>query len=339
MSSQFPTAYKIYFKSTFAIYFCLLFLTNNIFVLNQIYKIQNQISTIIYPAKILLFGEHTVIKGSQALAMPINDFYGTWKFAPRKSDWPSLQQQLSQFQQYLEKQGLQELLDTINFRTDLNRGLFFDANIPTGYGLGSSGALCAAVFHRFRKTQDKKLPQLKEVFAMMESFFHGESSGTDPLVSYLQHPILLGNTIQKVSLPKENKEGDSVLFLLDTGIKREASPFIKGFLKRCEDIFYEKKCASQLVPLVDDAIHTFLEGQWRLLFNTMHELSLFQYRYFDFMILDTFKNIWLEGLSSTHFKLKICGAGGGGFILGLSNDFEKTNAQLEKYKLKPIFRF
>ena len=87
---------------------------------------------------------------------------------------------------------------------------------------------------------------------------------------------------------------------------------------------------------MDDAIETFLQGQWKLLFDTMHELSLFQYRYFDFMILESFKNIWLAGLSSNHFKLKICGAGGGGFMLGISNDFEKTKENLSQYKLTTI---
>ena len=67
-----------------------------------------------------------------------------------------------------------------------------------------------------------------------------------------------------------------------------ASPFINGFLERCKEEFYDKKCQTQLVPLVDDAIHTFLHGQWDLLFKTIHELSLFQFRYFDFMILDNF---------------------------------------------------
>ena len=30
------------------------------------------------------------------------------------------------------------------FQRDLDAGLFFQSDIPTGYGLGSSGALCAS---------------------------------------------------------------------------------------------------------------------------------------------------------------------------------------------------
>lgn len=293
-----------------------------------------------YNAKILLFGEHTVIKGAQALAMPINDFYGAWKYHPNSKESIKLQQRLPEFQHYLEKQGLNQWINTPAFLAALQQGMYFAANIPTGYGIGSSGALCAAILDKFSLTSKKRsLLELKEVFAQMESFFHGASSGTDPLVSYLNYPILLGEEIRKVDLPIQNEQGKGAIFLLDTGVKRVASPFINGFLERCKDEFYNKKCDTQLVPLVDDAIQTFLNGQWNLLFSTMHELSLFQFRYFDFMILEQFKNSWLEGLSSDHFKLKICGAGGGGFLLGISKDFNKTKAVLSDYKLLPIYRF
>jgi len=293
-----------------------------------------------YNAKILLFGEHTVIKGAQALAMPINDFYGAWKYPPNIEESIKLQQRLPEFQHYLAKQGLNQHINIPAFLRALQQGMYFAANIPTGYGVGSSGALCAAILDKFSRNSKKlSLLELKEIFAQMESFFHGASSGTDPLVSYLNYPILLGEEIRKVDLPIQNEQGKGCIFLLDTGVKRVASPFINGFLERCKDENYNKKCTTQLVPLVDDAIHTFLHGQWNLLFSTMHELSLFQFRYFDFMILEQFKNSWLEGLSSNHFKLKICGAGGGGFLLGMSKDFDKTKTALSEYRLLPIHRF
>ncbi len=288
----------------------------------------------------MLFGEHTVIKGSQALAMPINDFYGQWKYATNKAEFKKLQYDLPLFQRYLEKQGLNQWINITALAKSLQQGLYFDANIPTGYGLGSSGALCAAILAKFGKNNKSlSLLELKQVFAQMESYFHGASSGTDPLVSYLNYPITLGEEIKKVTLKEADKNGKRAIFLLDTGVKREASPFINEFLERCKEEIYDRKCQSQLVPLVDDAIHTFLHGQWDLLFSTMHELSLFQYRYFDFMILEDFKSLWLEGLSSSNFKLKICGAGGGGFLLGISKDFEQTKAHLTNYKLLPIFKY
>ena len=51
------------------------------------------------------------------------------------------------------------------------------------------------------------------------------------------------------------------------------------------------------------------------------------------MILDAFKEVWLDGLSSDHFKLKICGAGGGGFLLGISKNKQKTMEFLKEQSL------
>jgi len=77
--------------------------------------------------------------------------------------------------------------------------LYFDSSIPQGYGVGSSGALVAAIYDTYAidkieatetLTRDKLL-RLKEIFSLMESFFHGKSSGLDPLNSYLSIPILM----------------------------------------------------------------------------------------------------------------------------------------------------
>lgn len=279
-----------------------------------------------------------MIKGSQALAMPINSFFGTWKYTSNVSEAKKLQRDLSNFQQYLSAQSLDEFIDLESFLKALNRGLYFDATIPTGYGLGSSGALCAGVLDQFGKhPKQLSMAQLKSLFSTMESYFHGASSGTDPLVCFLNHPILLGTEMKKVSLPPKAAKSSFTLFLLDTHHPRVASPFIQTFLKKWDDSDFANQCVAQLLPLVDEAIATFLAGQWSLLFQTLHELSLFQYRYFDFMILENFKNVWLEGLSSDHFKLKICGAGGGGFLLGISNNFAKTQKALEGYSIIPFF--
>ena len=293
-----------------------------------------------YYAKILLFGEHTILKGSQALAMPTNSFFGTWKYASNKAPIKKLQQDLPLLNDFLKKQNLEKLVDTSLFSYHLDKGLYFDSNIPTGYGLGSSGALCAAIYDVFGKENRlDSLSELKELLGKMESFFHGSSSGIDPLVCYLNYPLLIDQTIEKVTLPKENLKGKGALFLLDTQLKRETGPLVNEFLKRCEAESYDKRCESQLVPLVDEAIHSFINGDWAMLFSILHELSRFQFRYFDFMIPADFKEIWLSGLSNEYFKLKICGAGGGGFLLGMSPDFSLAQKALKDFNLKVIYAF
>jgi mevalonate kinase len=35
------------------------------------------------------------------------------------------------------------------------------------------------------------------------------------------------------------------------------------------------------------------------------------------MIPQSFQDLWQQGLDEGHFALKLCGAGGGGFLLGM----------------------
>jgi mevalonate kinase len=53
----------------------------------------------------------------------------------------------------------------------------------------------------------------------MESFFHGKSSGLDPLNSYLSIPILINskNDIKATGIPSQLTVGQGAVFLLDSG--------------------------------------------------------------------------------------------------------------------------
>lgn len=281
-----------------------------------------------YNAKILLFGEHTVIKGSQALAMPITNHFGSWQYAVDSMEKQTLQQKLPLLLQYLNEQSLDRVLDLATFSKELQAGLYFKSSIPTGYGMGSSGALCAAIVDKYQLNLPKTYAKLKQLFGQMESFFHGTSSGMDPLVCYLNYPVLFASNggVDRVSLTKLGalKKGiDPAIFLLDTHIQRETAPYVNGFLERCENAPYNNQCKEELVPLVNEAIQFAISGNWKELQQSWEAISYLQYDLFDFMIPDDFKSIWKEGLEGSAFKLKICGAGGGGYLLGICDDFEE----------------
>ena len=286
-----------------------------------------------YNAKILLFGEHTVIKGSQALAMPISKHFGSWQYALDSMEKQTLQQKLPLLVHYLNEQSLDRVLDLATFSKDLEAGLYFKSSIPTGYGMGSSGALCAAIADRYQLQLPKTYTQLKQLFGKMESFFHGTSSGMDPLVCYLNYPVLFSSNgdVDQVSLTKleTSKKGtDWAIFLLDTHIKRETAPYVNGFLERCKRASYNHQCKEELVPLVNQAIQFSIIGNWEKLFKSWEGISHLQYDLFDFMIPDDFKSIWKDGLVGTDFKLKICGAGGGGYLLGICEDFKQVENEI-----------
>ncbi len=290
-----------------------------------------------YPSKVLLFGEYTIIKGSQALAKPLSKFNGTWKNPVPDSYPASYKKTLREFAEYLDlkKENSDFIaMNLIGFKNDLNNGLGFISTIPVGFGLGSSGALCAGVFDKY--VVDKKgisLIDLKQHFALMESFFHGSSSGFDPLVCYLNKMVFIKSKTDFQTLESVSPIKDGQFFLLNTGIPRKTEPLVKWFMEQCKDDIFERRCASELAEYQEDAIHFYLNGKEKALLESMHNLSYFQYKYLKRLIPEILRPAWLEGLENNLYKLKLCGAGGGGFLIGYTFDFESTKKALSDWQL------
>ena len=168
----------------------------------------------------------------------------------------------------------------------------------------------------------------------MESFFHGNSSGFDPLICYLRQPVLIKKD-RNLEILKPLKS-PSPIFLIDTGISRKAENLIKILSDKSQSEHYKNLITHDLVPNIDDAIAAFLNNQSTILLDIVHKISFFQYRFFAEAIPLPYKNIWLDGLSSDVYKLKLCGAGGGGFILGMCENVETTRQILLKSGVKMI---
>ena len=182
----------------------------------------------LFYAKILLFGEYGIIKDSKGLSIPYNFYRGALKISEDSSTQDS-HLKLVAFCEYLKK--LPESIvsfDWPRLDTDLDKKMYFDSSIPQGYGVGSSGALVASVYDQYALNKitvlenltKEKLQHLKTVFAAMESFFHGKSSGLDPLNSYLSLPILINSNdhVEPTGIPSQNPKGKGAVFLLDSGV-------------------------------------------------------------------------------------------------------------------------
>ena len=111
----------------------------------------------LFYSKILLFGEYGIIKDSRGLSIPYNFFKGALKTAdPLKGAARESNENLRRFATYLETVS-REFPDTgfdlDRLRDDLDAGLYFDSSIPQGYGVGSSGALVAAIYDRYARKE------------------------------------------------------------------------------------------------------------------------------------------------------------------------------------------
>ena len=308
----------------------------------------------LFYSKILLFGEYGIIKDSKGLSIPYNFYNGALKVDENPSDEAiKSNQSLRKFVAYLEQLQTEEpTLVTFNLellKSDVERGMYFDSSIPQGYGVGSSGALVAAIYDKY--AQDKitvlenltreKLLQLKTIFSQMESFFHGKSSGLDPLNSYLSIPILINSkdNIEATGIPSQSANGKGAVFLLDSGIVGETAPMVNIFMENLKDQGFRTMLKSQFIKYTDACVENFLGGDMKSLFSNTKKLSKVVLNNFKPMIPEQFHGIWQKGIDTNDYYLKLCGSGGGGYILGFTEDLEKAKESLKDYKLEVVYNF
>ncbi|WP_375325571.1 mevalonate kinase [Flagellimonas sp. GZD32] len=308
----------------------------------------------LFYSKILLFGEYGIIKDSKGLSIPYNFFKGALKSDKNDSEMArNSNKSLKGFAKYLRNLEQEEenlvSFDLVALETDIDNGMYFDSSIPQGYGVGSSGALVAAIYDRYANdkitvlenlTRDKLL-LLKKIFGRMESFFHGKSSGLDPLNSYLSLPILINSqdNIESTSIPSQNTEGKGAVFLLDSGITGETAPMVQIFMEKMKQEGFRNMVKDQFVKHTDACVEDFLSGNVKSLFGNLKQLSHVVFDHFKPMIPSKFHQLWQQGIETNDYYLKLCGSGGGGYILGFTQDLEKAKTALKGHKLEVVYNF
>lgn len=308
----------------------------------------------LFYSKILLFGEYGIIKDSKGLSIPYNYYNGALKISDLSSEeMQKSNSSLRQFSQHLKalQQSKSDLVsfDLETLDKEIAQGMYFDSSIPQGYGVGSSGALVAAIYDQYAHDKitvlenltREKLLKLKEIFSAMESFFHGKSSGLDPLNSYLSLPILINSplNIEPTGIPSQKLEGKGAVFLLDSGIVGETAPMVQIFMENLKDQGFRKMLKNQFVKYTDACVDNFLKGDFQNLFQNTKKLSKVVLNNFKPMIPEHFHQVWAKGIETNDYYLKLCGSGGGGYILGFTQDLEKAKESLKDYKLEVVYQF
>ncbi len=305
----------------------------------------------LFYSKILLFGEYGIIKNSKGLSIPYNFFKGGLKLGDLSNE--SIKESnktLNGFADFLFKikSSLVEF-ENIKIKEDLRKGMYFDSTIPRGYGVGSSGAIVAAFYEKYALNKitvlenltTVKLLTLKKIFSEMEAYFHGTSSGLDPLNSYLSLPILIQskNNVETTGIPSQIKKGKGAVFLIDSGESSQTAPMIEIFLNSMKNKKFNKVMREEFIKITDSCVENFLDANFKSLLLDIKKLSSVVFKYFKPMIPSQFHEVWKRGIESNDYFLKLCGSGGGGYILGFTRDIEKTKSVLKDYKLEVVYNF
>lgn len=136
------------------------------------------------PGKVILFGEHFVVHGATALALPAAQRV-TVAVAPRVADTPST----DSVPWRCHPNGVEHLkrmLVYLGIAPD-DVHLAVSGDLPIGAGMGSSAALAVALV---RALGVSDVERVRQVAHALEGLAHGSPSGIDDAVAALAKPLL-----------------------------------------------------------------------------------------------------------------------------------------------------
>ena len=293
----------------------------------------------IYPAKILLIGEYGIVLGGSGFSVPYHDYSGSLQFYSGdkqfSQEYSMSSQSICQLLKYMIRQNYDfEFIDLESMRYDYAGGLWFCSDIPMGYGLGSSGALVAALYARYRLSKTTDIREIRNHLSLMESYFHGSSSGIDPCVSFLNEPLLFNDLHAPKPLSGWIVEKAGLhIWLVDTGQKEKTIRLVDWFKAKMVQDEFRFRTEEDYLRTNQKIIEDIQQGN-PISIADIRIISRYQLDYLSLMIPDGFRKHFLAGMSSCDFAFKLCGSGGGGYMLCYSTDDSVTMDYFEKEGLK-----
>jgi mevalonate kinase len=136
-------------------------------------------------------------------------------------------------------------------------------------------------------------------------------------------------SINLVGIPRHKFEGPGAIFLIDSGMTGKTATYVESFLERCKEPVFSSSVRNTYIPLTNHCISDLISGNMSGFFCNLKLLSQFQSTHFQPMIPANYRDVWDAGNQSGDYHLKLCGSGGGGFILGFTRDFERAAAKLK----------
>ncbi|MBM3137544.1 MAG: mevalonate kinase [Chloroflexi bacterium] len=276
------------------------------------------------PGKTILFGEHAVVYGFPAIAVPLPDISLTVivQALPNQNSIHIVNTDLKEdfLIEEIEKQNpYNSALEVIRKFLKIDHlpamRITLSSNIPLASGLGSSAAFAVAIsksvtsFLGFRLS----LEDLNCIAYEIEKRQHGTPSGIDNTVICYQKPVFF---LKDQPVEFINPSKPMTLILANSGIQsltREAVEQVREKRDRerdlVDDIFYRiGSIANNARPLIEDGD---LESIGKLMLENHQLLKELE------LSLDILDDLVEASMKTGAYGAKLCGSGNGGNVVAL----------------------
>ena len=176
------------------------------------------------------------------------------------------------------------------------------------------------------------MEEIKNLLSIIESKFHGKSSGLDPSVSLFNSPIFYSN--KQIKLIDKIHYKNFTIYIMDTKIKSSTKKMIEVFQNKMNESEFRYFFDNKYIINTNECIEYLLNAS-DLFKDSLKQLSENTLNNFKEMIPNQLINIWENGLKSDSYYMKLCGSGGGGFFLlfDFSNQIESSLSDFNLYQI------
>jgi mevalonate kinase len=267
------------------------------------------------PGKWILSGEHSVIRGSEALVFPLTSRYLQFRYFKSHQDFTmSVGGQYKGDLELFIWSVIEKYLNELKMTRDQLKGhLDLQCEIQFGAGMGASATLAVGLSLFFYQLGYLKT-DLFEFSKKIEDLFHGESSGVDVAVALNAKPLIF-------------KRGNANQFLTQYKLPQLCISYsgVRGVTKDCVD---KVKALLQSDPekyrMVDEKMSLSVQLLKKLISEPSEDtlwaeaLTLAQSCFIDWELVPYEAQKHINSLNQAGaLSCKMTGSGGGGYILSL----------------------